>query len=209
MATAATTFDVRRTLPHLYAPRNRDWQSVEVPELTYLAIDGEGDPNTSQDYADAVAALYSVAYPLKMASKRELGRDHVVPPLEGLWHADDPSAFVAREKSAFRWTMLILVPEWIEASFVDDVRATAARRKPDLPVSEVHSRTLAEGRCLQVLHVGSYDDEGPLLADLHDRLMPEQGLTFAGHHHEIYLGDPRRAAPEKLRTILRQPVRPV
>lgn len=203
----APKVDVRRTLPHLYAPRNHDWQPVEVPELTYLAINGVGDPNTSRAYADAVAALYSVAYPLKMASKRELGRDYVVPPLEGLWHADDPSVFVAREKSAFGWTMLVLVPDWIEASFVADVLATSARRKPELPVGQVRVQTLVEGCCLQTLHVGSYDDEGPMLALLHDRLMPEQGLTFAGHHHEIYLGDPRRAAPEKLRTILRQPVR--
>lgn len=206
---AESKVDVRRTLPHLYAPRNRDWRPVEVPELIYLAIDGEGDPNTSQAYADAVAALYSVAYPLKMASKRELGRDYVVPPLEGLWHADDPSVFVTREKSAFRWTMLILVPDWIEPARVDDALESAARRKPGLPVADVRVETLAEGPCLQALHVGSYDDEGPLLADLHDRIMPERGLTFAGRHHEIYLGDPRRSAPEGLRTILRQPVRPV
>ena len=209
MAGAPPKVDVRRTMPHLYAPRNRDWQPVEVPELRYLAIDGQGDPNTSRAYADAVAALYSVAYPLKMACKRELGRDHVVPPLEGLWHAEDPSVFVAREKSAFRWTMLVLVPDGIESSFVDDVQAAATQKKPSLPVGEVRLQTLAEGPCLQALHVGSYDDEGPLLARLHDRLMPEQGLTFAGHHHEIYLVDPRRAAPEKLRTILRQPVRAV
>lgn len=198
--------DVRKTLPDLYAATNRDWEYVDVPPLTYLMVDGAGDPNTSPDYEAAVAALYSVAYPVKFASKRELGRDYVVPPLEGLWYAEDPTVFVTRDKAAFAWTMMIMQPEWIDAAMVERALDSAGKKKPGLPHDRLRFETLDEGRCLQLLHVGGYDDEGPALHRLHHELMPDEGLTFHGHHHEVYLSDPRRTAPERLRTILRQPV---
>lgn len=180
-------YDIKKDLRSLYSART-DFTMVDVAPMTYLAIDGHGDPNTSPAYAAAVERLYKAAYAIKFASKRE-GRDFVVAPLEGLWTADDPTTFVSRDKSAWDWTMLIAQPSWIRTS--DDVEL----------------RTIAEGRCVQVLHVGSYDDEGPVLARLHDEFMPSRGLSFNGPHHEIYLSDPRRVAPEKLKTILRQPVR--
>lgn len=199
--------DFRRALPELYQPRNRDWQLVDVPDLTYLMIDGAGDPNTSPRYAAAVAALYSVAYPVKFASRRELDRDYVVPVLEGLWYAEDLAVFEARDKASFAWTMMIMQPDWITVAMYETALAAAARKNPDLPHHDVRLGHLAEGRCLQLLHVGSYDEEGPALHRLHHDLMPAQGVTFDGHHHEIYLSDPRRVATDKLRTILRQPVR--
>ena len=202
-------FDLRRELPALYAPRNRQWAPVEVPAARYLMIDGSGDPNSSPAYAAAVEALFSVSYPVKFASKKELGRDYVVAPLEGLWFADDPAVFVRRQKDAFGWTMMIRQPEWIDPDLIDRARERAVTKRPDLPHDRLRLGTLTEGPCLQVLHIGPYDDEGPILQDLHEREMPERGLTFAGHHHEIYLSDPRRAAPDRLRTILRQPVRPL
>ena len=205
-------YDVKRALRSLYAPPATDFVVVDVPPIIYVAIDGHGDPNTSDDYALAVEALYSVAYGIKFGSKRA-GRDFVVAPLEGLWFADDPEVFVARDKSAWSWTMLIAQPDWISEGDVADavaaVRAKAAPRSPNAALGLLRLRRIEEGRSAQILHVGPYDDEAPTLARLHDEWLPAHGFTFNGPHHEIYLSDPRRAAPEKLRTILRQPVRPL
>jgi hypothetical protein len=209
-ATSAEKYDVKRARRELYAPP-REFALVDVPPMRYLAVDGHGDPNTAPEYAEAVEALFSVAYGVKFRSKRELGRDLVVAPLEGLWRADDPSTFVTREKSAWSWTMLIAQPDWVDdelvAAALESARAKAKGERPGLArlrFVEVH-----EGTSVQILHVGSYDDEGPTLARLHDEWMPQHGLTFNGDHHEIYLSDVRRTAPEKLRTVLRQPVRPM
>lgn len=201
-------YDVKRAYRELYAPSAREFALVDVPPMRYLAVDGHGDPNTAAAYAEAVEALFSVAYAVKFRSRRELGRDFVVAPLEGLWRADDPAAFVARDKSAWDWTLLIAQPDWIDEALVAEAVA-AARAKGDQPaLALVRLRELHEGPSAQILHIGSYDDETPTLAHLHDEWMPQHGLTFAGDHHEIYLSDARRTAPEKLRTVLRQPVRP-
>lgn len=200
-------YDVKRAYRELYAPSAREFTLVDVPPMRYLAVDGHGDPNAAAEYAEAVEALFSVAYAVKFRSRNELGRDFVVAPLEGLWRADDPAAFVARDKSAWDWTLLIAQPDWIDEALVAEAVA-AARANGDRPaLALVRLRELHEGPSAQILHVGSYDDETPTLARLHDEWMPQHGLTFAGDHHEIYLSDARRTAPEKLRTILRQPVR--
>ena len=195
------SYDIKKALPALYAPKPGGWHVVDVPEIAFLMVDGHGDPNTSSAYADAVAALYTLSYTVRAIAKAELGRVHTVGPLEGLWSADDPSVFRTREKSAWDWTMMISQPAWI----TPDVVEAAMRKKK--AVDGVRFAPYAEGRSVQVLHVGSYDDEGPVLAELHREYLPEHGLTFNGRHHEVYLSDPRRTAPEKLRTILRQPVR--
>ncbi|GAA1139855.1 hypothetical protein GCM10009583_07130 [Ornithinicoccus hortensis] len=133
----------------------------------------------------------------------------MVSPLEGLWSSEDPTTFTERRKDEWDWTMLIAFPEPVDREDLAQGLARAAHKKPELPVSDVRVLELTEGRSLQIMNVGSYDDEGPTLARLHHEVMPERGLTFNGPHHEIYLGDPRRAAPETLRTVLRQPVRPL
>lgn len=202
------TFDVKRDLRAFYQPPSRDFVEVVVPELSYLAIDGSGDPNASSAYADAVGALYASAYAIKFGYRGRTGNDFVVPPLEGLWWAADPADFVARRKANWQWTMLIALPAAVSAEDAAAGLATAGSRKPELPVDRVRRWTWTEGRCLQILHLGSYFDEAPTLARLHEVVMPDRGLTFNGHHHEIYLSDPRRVAPEKLKTVLRQPVRP-
>ncbi|WP_421742608.1 GyrI-like domain-containing protein [Cellulomonas sp.] len=202
--------DFRKTLDAYRAQRGT-FRLVDVPELRYLAIDGHGDPNTSTEFAEAVAALYPVAYTLKFASKRELGRDYVVPPLEGLWRADDMDSFtVARDKSRWDWTLLLMVPDWIDrARYSAAVEQVGATKDRPARLDDVRLETLAEGRCVQTLHVGSFDDEAPVLAQLHHEFIPDNGLRMTGTHHEIYLSDRRRVAPEKMRTILRQPVAPV
>jgi hypothetical protein len=202
-----TPYDVKRELRALYAPKNRDWDTVDVPPQRFLAIDGTGDPNTAPAYAAAVEALYAVAYTVKFASKRA-GRDLVVAPLEGLWYADDAAVFTARDKAAWRWTMLISQPDWVADALIDESIASA-REKKRLPALDlVGLELLDEGRCLQLLHVGSYDDETPALTRLHTELLPGRGLRERGRHHEVYLGDPRKCAPENLKTVLRQPVQP-
>src|SRR5690606_27165315 len=139
--------------------------------------------------------------------KRELGRDYVVPPLEGLWWADDMAAFTARrEKSSWRWTLLLLQPERIDAAFVEQARDAVRAKKAPPRLDGIRFESLDGGLCVQTLHVGSFDEEGPVLARMHNEFIPVNGLRMTGRHHEIYLSDPRRAAPEKLRTILRQPV---
>lgn len=194
--------DLKKTLDG-YRARRGEFRVVDLPEQRYLMIDGEGDPNTTPAYAASLKALYPVAYTLKFASKRDLGRDYVVPPLEGLWWADDPSAFtVARDKDRWSWTLLLLVPDWLGPAEVDAAIAEAAEGGS----TGVRCDTLAEGTCVQTLHVGPFDDEGPVLARMHDEVIPELGFRLTGTHHEIYLSDPRRTAPERLRTILRQPV---
>jgi len=198
--------DFKKTLSALYTAPTDRFVTVEVPTLTFVKVDGAGDPNTAPAYGQAIEWLYAVSYGLKFAAKGR-GKDYVVPPLEGLWWADDPADFVARRKDRWRWTMMIMAPDFIDRPMFDAAVAKAGR-KLGRPPATLRLEPLAEGRSLQIQHVGSYDDEGPTLARLHGEVMPAEGLTFAGPHHEIYLGDPRRTAPARLRTILRQPVKP-
>ena len=198
--------DLKRTLD-MYRARRGEFRLLDVPPMRYLMIDGHGDPNTSPQYADALAALYPVAYALKFAS-RDAGRDYVVPPLEGLWCADDMDAFTrTRDKNRWRWTMLILIPDWLDDTAVDAAVARAAAKRP-ARIHDVRADELHEGTSIQTLHIGQFDDEGPVLATMHDDVIPAHGMRLSGTHHEIYLSDPRRTAPERLRTILRQPVVP-
>ncbi|MHA7288584.1 GyrI-like domain-containing protein [Arthrobacter sp. MDT3-24] len=198
-------YDVKKQFKDLYAPRARDFELVTVPPLSYLMLDGQGNPGKAPAYATALEALYSVSYAVKFASKHA-GRDYVVGPLEGLWTADDPDAFTRGEKDSWKWTMMIHQPGWIGAAEVQDgIAKAAAKNVPGLDLLRLE--TLHEGLSVQILHIGSYDDEAPTLRRLHHEYMPANGFGFAGLHHEIYLSDARRVAPEKLKTILRQPVR--
>lgn len=199
--------DFKKELKHLYRPSRREFSLVEVPEMQFLMVDGAGDPNTAQAYAEAVEALYALAYKIKFASKKSLDRDYVVPPLEGLWWAEDMGAFTASlDKSQWQWTMMIMQPEWITPAMVEEARAIVAKQKDPAALPQVQLEAYAEGLSVQIMHVGPYDEEGPTLQRLHHEFMPAQDLAFNGKHHEIYLSDPRRVAPEKLKTVLRQPV---
>lgn len=187
--------------------RQGQFRVLDVPVTRYLMVDGRGDPNMSPEYAGALAALYPVGFTLKFASRRELGRDYVVPPLEGLWWADDMASFTtARDKSQWRWTMMLLVPEWVGPQLVADAIKQVRAKNAPARLEDVRCGELAEGLCVQTLHVGSFDDEGPVLERMHDVFFPEHALRPRGLHHEIYLSDARRVAPERMRTVLRQPV---
>jgi hypothetical protein len=199
--------DFKKELKHLYRPSAKNFEVVDVPPMNFLMIDGHGDPNVAQSYVDAVEALYAVAYKMKFMSKKATGQDYVVPPLEGLWWAEDMDTFtVSRDKSAWDWTMMIMTPDWVSRSVFAEAIEVIEKSK-DLPALEkIRLEVFREGLSVQILHVGSYDDEGPTISTLHQEFMPEKGLKENGKHHEIYLSDPRRVAPEKLKTILRQPV---
>lgn len=200
--------DFKKTLDSYQAKRG-EFRILEVPPTSYLMIDGHGDPNTSPEFAAAIASLYPVAYKIKFGSKKELGRDFVVMPLEGLWWSSTPANFTsARDKSTWDWTLMIMQPEWVTSEMVEAARAAAASKDAAPGIHDVRFEALDEGRCVQTLHVGSFDDEAETLEELHDRVIPENGLTMTGKHHEIYFSDFRSVAPEKLRTILRQPVAP-
>ncbi|MFE2655458.1 GyrI-like domain-containing protein [Brevibacterium sp. NPDC059310] len=199
--------DLKKTLPS-YRARHGEFDVIEVPPRAYLMINGHGDPNTSPEFTSAVESLYPLAYALKFLSKRELGRDYVVPPLEGLWWAADMSAFTtARDKSAWDFTLMLLVPDWLDRAQVEEVAEAVERKSAPPRLRDVRFETLDEGTCVQTLHIGPFDAEAEVLARLHDEVIPDAGLTMTGRHHEIYLSDFRRTAPERLRTILRQPVR--
>ncbi|MFI5715256.1 GyrI-like domain-containing protein [Nocardia sp. NPDC051750] len=198
--------DFKKSLDAYRAKRDR-FRVLEVPDLQYLMIDGHGDPNTSTEFTGAVEALYPVAYKLKFASKRDLDRDYVVMPLEGLWWAADMDSFTAaRDKSRWDWTLMIMVPDWIDAAmFTVAVEQAGAKNRP-ARLDEVRLESLSERRCVQTLHIGPFDAEAEVLARMHNQFIPGNGFRMVGKHHEIYLSDARKVAPEKRRTILRQPV---
>jgi hypothetical protein len=205
--------DFRKTDPAFYAGTPGRWDRLTLPALTYLAIDGDGDPN-GPGFAAATAALYPLAYALKYRAKAA-GADFTVPPAEALWWAADPSAFTRNDRAGWRWRLMLRMPASLAEADLETLRpavlAKLAKKKDGADparLAAVRLDRLAEGPCLQTLHIGPYAAETPVLHDLHHRLMPELGLTFAGPHHEIYLSDPRRTAPEALKTLLRQPVRP-
>lgn len=199
--------DFKKALQHLYNPSSRDFSVIEVPEMQFLMVDGHGDPNTEPAYQEAVEVLYGVAYKLKFTSKQRLEKDYTVPPLEGLWWAADMDTFTVNlDKSAWDWTMMIMQPEWITPELFAQAVAEVQKSKALPALSTMRLERYAEGLSVQIMHIGSYDDEAPTLARLHREFIPQNGYVEAGKHHEIYLGDPRKTAPEKLKTVLRQPV---
>jgi len=200
-----TKIDFKKTLKHLYNPPRR-FVTVDVPEMQFLMVDGHGDPNTTQNYKDAIEALYAVAYKIKFMSKKGMEKDYTVPPLEGLWWAEDMETFITRDKSQWDWTMMIMTPDWISAEFFADAVGQVRKAKDPAALDKVRLERYHEGLSIQIMHIGSYDDEGPVLSQMHSDFIPNNGYMENGKHHEIYLSDPRRVAPEKLKTVLRQPI---
>jgi len=201
----ATRLDLTKQFPELYSA-GREPALLEVPESSFLMVDGHGDPNVSPAYAHAVEALYSVSYTLKFALKRGPHQlDHRVMPLEGLWWVPDTVRFSTTPKADWNWTMMIRQLDEVDQDlFAAAVRDVSSRKAvPAAPLLRL--ARFGDGLAAQVLHIGPYAAEGPTIQRLH-AFISEHGYGLTGKHHEIYLGDPRRAAPERLRTILRQPV---
>ena len=197
------TIHFKGEFKHLYNPPTSLVVIVDVPRLQFLMIDGAGDPNTSPDYQDALQALYSVAYAAKFTLKATVS--YSVPPLEGLWWADDMTQFSVTNKGLWKWTMMIMQPEDLTEELFRGVLGQVARKKPLPALDRMRLESLHEGLSAQTMHIGPYAAEGPTMERLHG-FIREGGYAFRDKHHEIYLSDPRRAAPEKMRTVLRQPL---
>lgn len=199
--------DYKKVLKHLYKPSKAKISVVDVPAMKFAMIDGEGNPNTSELFQKAVEALYGISYTLKfMVKNSDLGFDYVVMPLEGLWWADDMTAFSVEKKDDWFWTLMIMHPEQITPDIFEEARAETKRKKKLEMIDSVRFDTYHEGQAAQILYIGPFADEGPTIQNIHD-FIDEQGGKRDGKHHEIYLSDPRRTAPEKLKTVIRQPFR--
>ena len=198
--------DHKKELKHLYRASTKKVVEVTVPPMTYLMLDGVGDPNTAPAYKHAVEALFSVSYTAKFAVKKgPLAVDYKVMPLEGLWWTDDMSTFSVANKSSWKWTMMMMQPDLVTRAVLEDAIAAVGKKKPELvAVEKLRMESFDEGRCAQVLHVGPFSDEGPTVARVH-AYIAEHG-ALCGKHHEIYLSDVRRADPSRWRTIIRQPM---
>ncbi|MBG0787852.1 MAG: GyrI-like domain-containing protein [Anaerolineaceae bacterium] len=178
---------------------------VDVPPLNYLMIDGQGDPNTAPVYSESVGTLYKLAYAIRFLMRDEYALDFGVMPLEGLWWVEDLDEFSYSDKSNWYWTMLIMQPAAVTAEIVAVAREKVVKKHNPPLLPQVRFDSLVEGRSAQVMHHGPYADEKPTIDRLH-AFIESQGLTPHLKHHEIYLKDPTRCAPEKLLTILRHPV---
>ncbi len=198
-----TSIDLKKTYRDHYTARATP-SIVDVPERRFLMIDGHGDPNTSQEYADAVQTLYPVAYGLRAAVKAATGDAYTVMPLEGLWWVPDMADFDPADKSSWFWTAMICLPDAVTETTGQEVIAAVSRKKALPAGSKARVEAFHEGPAGQILHLGSYADEASNIDELH-RFIADNGHSLAGKHHEIYLSDPRRTDAAKLRTIIRQP----
>jgi hypothetical protein len=198
--------DFKKELKHLYKPSHKEIKIVEVPKMNFLMIDGQGDPNTAKEYGDAVEALFALSYALKfMIKKSELQIDYGVMPLEGLWWVDDMSKFSIEDKSSWKWTSLMMQPEYVTRDLFMEALEQVKKKKNPAALPKVRFESFNEGRSAQTMHIGPFSEEGPTIERIH-RFIHDNGFTRAGKHHEIYLTDIRRAAPEKWKTVIRQPI---
>lgn len=197
--------DWKKDLKLLYAPSSKEFSIIDVPTMNFIKIDGHGDPNKTPQYPLAVEALYSMSYKIKFSLKSQ-GIDFAVFPLEGLWWVEDMTKFNINEKDEWDWTMMIAQPDWVDTNIFRKTCDTVSAKKEAPTISKLRFEKYHEGLAVQILYWGAYADEGPTIARMYE-FIHKNGMVTNGKHHEIYLGDPRRTAPEKLKTILRQPVR--
>jgi hypothetical protein len=198
------TIDLKKALKPLYSAKAAPG-FLDVPALSRISIEGEGAPD-GEAFADAMQALYATAYGIKFSAKKTGKADWPVMPLEGLWWCDRMAEFSMENKGNWKWLVFIVQPDIVDGAMVEDARGKAGRKRESPAIGRLKFERFEEGRVAQYLHVGPYDAEGPGIAALHD-FIRRNGCELIGLHHEIYLGDPRKAAPEKLKTIIRQPCR--
>ena len=197
--------DFKKLMKPYWQPPVGRFVIIEVPQLNFLMVDGRGDPNVAAEYATALKWLFTLSYTLKFQSKAA-GRDYGVAPLEGLWWAEDMSRFSQIDKGDWLWTAMIMQPDWIDAGMLAGAMPKAEAKLGEAPTS-LRLAPFAEGLSVQTMHVGPYSAEAETIARLHQEFLPANGLVENGHHHEIYISDPARTAPDKLKTVIRQPVR--
>ncbi|HIN61865.1 MAG TPA: hypothetical protein EYN31_04165 [Candidatus Marinimicrobia bacterium] len=196
--------DYKKELKHLYGSSSKKVVIVEVPSMNYFMVDGEGGP-AAESYQQAIEALYGLSFTVKLDVKKGVGPDYTVMPLEGLWWAKDITAFSADRKDEWQWKMMIMQPDHVTAKHVNAATKQLREKKNPLALDKIRFESYHEGPSVQILHIGPYDDEGPTIAQMH-KFIDENGYQLHMKHHEIYLSDPRRSKPEKLKTVLRQPI---
>ena len=203
--------DFKKEYKELYQTKTTP-SIINVPEMTFITVDGKGNPNTSQEYKNAVELLYGLAYTIKMSNKYIL--DYVVPPLEGFWQIDDKDfkggGAPILDKSKFCWKMMLRQPDFVSAEVFEAAKTVLSKKKPEIDVTLARLETMTEGLCVQIMHIGLYDDEPATIAVL-DQYAVDNGymidINETRRHHEIYISDPRKTAPEKLKTVLRHPIK--
>lgn len=206
-----TKIDLKKETKELYYPKKDQVNLVDVPEMNFLMLDGQGDPNTSQEYQAAMETIFPVSYKVKFMSKKELSKDYVVMPLEGLWWTDNMEEFSVDDKNSWKWTVMIRQPDYVDSEIVKAAVEEISKKKELPAISKLRLEKFKEGLAAQILHLGPFSEEGPTVAKLHEYI-ETNGYSFdgsldGGKHHEIYLSDIRRAKPEKLKTVIRQPVK--
>ena len=199
-----TKIDLKKKEKEFYYPSTNEVSVVDLPEMKFLMIDGQGDPNTSQEYQDAMETLFPVSYKTKFISKKE-SQDYVVMPLEGLWWTDNMDEFSIADKSSWKWTVMIRQPDFVGKSMIDRAMKELEKKK-DIPArSKLRLETFQEGEAVQIMHIGPYGEaEAPAVNKLQEYI-ENKGYQLRGKHHEIYISDMRRTKPEKLKTVIRQP----
>ena len=197
--------DLKKELKAFYNPTAKDVTLVEVPKMNFIMIDGKGAPESEQ-FSQSIQALYPIAYTIKFDKKKTDGTDFTVMPMEGLFWADDMAAFMPEtaDRAAWQWTLMIMRPDFITKADFSKARETAKKKKDNPFLDTVRFESFSEGKTAQIMHIGPYSAEGPNIQRIHNKIK-EIGGKLSGRHHEIYLSDPRRVAPEKMKTVIRQP----
>jgi hypothetical protein len=198
--------DLKKELKQLYNPPGAKFSLVDVPAMNFIMIDGAGDPNTSQEYQEAIESLYSISYTLKFMVKKEQLIDYGVMPLEGLWWTNDMARFSPNNKDIWKWTAMIMQPEWVSEELYRRALEQAGKKKNLPALSKARFQSFHEGLSVQIMYTGPFSDEGPTIEKMHSYIK-DNGYVFAGavqKHHEIYLSDFRRTSPAKLKTVIRQ-----
>jgi hypothetical protein len=196
--------DLPRELQSLYFPSPKEPVFVDVPAMQFAMVDGTGDPNSAKAFQEAIGALYGVAYTVKFAAKKAGIRDVLVMPLEGLFWGEEEDDFLTADKAHWHWTLMLLEPPAVTRTMFDEAVRQLRERKNPPGLDKVRLERFREGKAAQILYIGPYAAERPTIERLH-AFIRENGYRLSGKHHEIYMGDPRRSAPEKLKTVIRQP----
>ena len=207
----AAKIDYKKDFKYLFSPSAKEPEIVEVPDFTYIMIDGKGYPGTSKDFQDKIQVLYGLSYTIKFMLKLDKidPLDYTVPPLSGLYYADDMKVFIDEgRRDEWEWTVMILQPDRVTEAIFEKAKEQLVRKKNLSFIDKAYLQIYKEGLSAQIMHLGPYDQEGPTIEKLHT-FFQSKGYTFNGKHHEIYLSDPRRGKPEKIKTVIRQPIKKI
>ena len=197
--------DLKKELKAFYNPSAKEVTLIDVSKMNFIMIDGQGAPESPQ-FAQSIEALYPIAYGIKFDKKKTDGTDYGVMPMEGLFWADDMVVFMPEtaDRSKWQWTLMIMQPDFISVADFNKAKEAAGKKKDNPFIDKVRFESYSEGKSAQIMHIGPFAAEGPNIQKLHHKIK-EIGGKLTGRHHEIYLSDPRRAAPEKMKTVIRQP----